>query len=378
MAKSLKNYRKQLKDNGVFYTDPKLAEKLKSYFPTDITEIYDPTCGCGNLLSVFPDFCKKYGQELDPDEAEEARKNLTNCEIVSGDTLLNDGFKGKKFKYIVANPPFSVKWQPDLLKEDIRFKDAPTIPTASRADFAFLLHILHHLTDDGIAVVLNSPGVLHRGNREGKIRRWMVEKNYIEQVELIPSGYFEDTNIQTALLIIKKNRTDKDTTIKFIHNETNEEKITEISKILEDENSDLSVHRQTYKFVPLRSSEEILTDFCDTFLKSFKLQLSLLTDLQKDKLPQFIKEVDNALRDYKHKVMDIDLKSVFDWINEETKETECKLEKAIEKNDMEIIKDCQEKLNDLKEELDELKREFIRRKVERKQLSEIKLSDLNE
>jgi type I restriction enzyme M protein len=210
MAHNLKSIKTQFKAHGVFYTDEKLAALLKSYMPADLDRVYDPTCGDGALLAQFSDDVIKYGQELDPEQGESARHNLTNAVIVTGDTLAAPGFMGLKFRGIVANPPFSVKWEP---KGDVRFDDAPCLAPQSRADYAFLLHILYYLADNGVAAVLNFPGILYRGNREGKIRQWMIEQNVIDEVAAIEGGYFVDTKIATALLIIKKNRTT--TNIKF-------------------------------------------------------------------------------------------------------------------------------------------------------------------
>ena len=109
----------------------------------------------------------KYGQDINVDEIKIAKRELKNFVGVAGDTLKEPAFKGKKFSAIVANPPFSIKWEPQT---DERFADAPTVPTESKADYAFILHILHYLSDDGIAIVLNFPGILYRGGREGKIR----------------------------------------------------------------------------------------------------------------------------------------------------------------------------------------------------------------
>lgn len=206
--KSIKNIRQEFRDNGIFYTPPELAEKLKSYVDIEPQSVYDPTCGAGNLLRVFHENVKKYGQELDAEQlALIDVPNFTGC---SGDTLMNDGFAGMKFDCIVANPPFSVKWNPDELKEDIRFSDCDALPPPSKADWAFMLHILHHLADSGVAVVLEFPGILYRGQKEGKVRRWFVENNYIDRVVNIPGNTFEDTSISTCIIVLKKNRTTTD------------------------------------------------------------------------------------------------------------------------------------------------------------------------
>ncbi len=206
---SVKEIRKKFKEQGVFYTDKRLAKFIASFIPDGIEEVYDPTCGSGNLLSVFPDSVRKFGQEIDATQAEEARHRLVNSEIAVGDTLEAPAFMGRKFKAIVANPPFSIKWTPPQLP-DSRFSTAPVFPPPSKADYAFILHILYYLADDGVASVLNFPGVLYRGNREYTLRKWIVERNLIDSVTLVDGGYFEDTTISTALIVFKKGKSDGD------------------------------------------------------------------------------------------------------------------------------------------------------------------------
>lgn len=208
--KSIKNIRREFKDNGIFYTPPALAEKLRSYVDIEPESVYDPTCGAGNLLRAFHENVKKYGQELDGEQL--SLINIPNFTGYSGDTLKDDKFAGKKFDCIVANPPFSVKWEPDALADDVRFKDCPTLPPPSKADWAFMLHILNHLSDNGVAVVLEFPGILYRGQREGKVRRWFVENNYVDRVVNIHGNTFEDTSIATCIVVLKKNRTTTDIT----------------------------------------------------------------------------------------------------------------------------------------------------------------------
>lgn len=227
--KSIKNIRQEFKDNGIFYTPPELAEKLKSYVDFEPKSVYDPTCGAGNLLRVFPDNVKKYGQELD---AEQLRLiDIPNFTGYAGDTLVEDGFPGMKFDCIVANPPFSVKWNPDNAKDDVRFRYVPVLPPPSKADWAFMIHILSHLSDDGIAVVLEFPGILYRGQREGKVRKWFIENNYIERVVNIPGNTFEDTSISTCIIVLKKNK--KTTDIVFEDGER--ERTVLLEEIIENE-----------------------------------------------------------------------------------------------------------------------------------------------
>ena len=211
---SVKAIRQQFKRAGVFYTDQSLALMMRDLLPEIPNEVYDPTCGNGALLSVFPDQVEKYGQDINAEQVEQARERLTNFHGVVGDTLEEPAFAGKKFKAIVANPPFSISWTP---KTDERFECLPCLPPPSKADYAFLAHVLHYLSDDGTAVTLNFPGILYRGNKEGKIRRWLVENNYIDQVTMIDGGHFTDTSIATAIVVLKKVR--KAHTIRFSHNE---------------------------------------------------------------------------------------------------------------------------------------------------------------
>lgn len=202
--KSIKSIRQEFKEKGIFYTPKALAERLKTYVDIKPQSVYDPTCGAGNLLSVWDDDIKKYGQELDPEQLELIE--LPNFTGYAGDTLKDDGFRGIKFDCIVANPPFSVKWDPEQLAEDERFQCCPTLPPPSKADWAFMLHILHHLTEDGVAVILEFPGILYRGQREGKVRKWFLERNLIDRVVEIPGDTFEDTSISTCIIVLKKNR----------------------------------------------------------------------------------------------------------------------------------------------------------------------------
>lgn len=203
---SAKAYRDELKQKGVFHTDSKLAEIIKSYGKDRPKNVYDPTCGVGTLLSVFDDDIPKYGQELTEDYLEVAKATLKNFTGAVGDTLKNPAFMDKRFDLIVANYPFSIKWEPN--KEDIRFKDWVDVPPPSKADYAFIMHMMYLLDDDGVCVSLNFPGILYRKAREGKIRKQLVEKGYIKKVIQVPGGYFEDTNIATSILVLTKKKSE--------------------------------------------------------------------------------------------------------------------------------------------------------------------------
>ena len=178
------------------------------------------------MLSVFDDNVKKYGQEINEDQLKDAESNLKNFCGVCGDTLVNPAFMDRKFDYIIANYPFSIKWHPTM---DCRFEDCGVLAPQSKADYAFILHCLYLLSEKGKAVIMGFPGILYRGQAELKIRKWLVDNNYIEQVVHIAGKKFVDTQIATCLLILSKNKTNTD--IKFIDSEHNLEKFVKIEEI---------------------------------------------------------------------------------------------------------------------------------------------------
>ena len=203
---SVKAIREDFKSKGVFYTPAELVKFMRSFFPDVVNEIYDPTCGHGALLAAF-DGARKYGQDINQDAIDYCHANLEGFEGCCADTLAQPCFMDRRFDWIVANPPFSIRWRSPKDKDaDPRFVAAPAVPTDSRADYAFILHCLHLLSDNGTAAILSFPGILYRGQREGMIRQWLVDQNYVDTVVAVDGGKFEDTAIATCVLVLKKNR----------------------------------------------------------------------------------------------------------------------------------------------------------------------------
>ena len=248
---SAKAYRNNLKEKGVFHTDSKLAEIIKSYGKERPKNVYDPTCGVGTLLSVFDDDIPKYGQELTEDYLDVARKTLKNFTGEVGDTLKSPAFMDKRFDLIVANYPFSIKWEPD--KEDVRFKDWVDVPPPSKADYAFIMHMMYLLADDGICVSLNFPGILYRKAREGRIRKELVERGYVKEVIQVPSGYFEDTNIETVILVLSKEEFKG--SIKFVNLAEDLERDVPVDEIAENDYI-LSVSTYVQKEIEVEEIDE--------------------------------------------------------------------------------------------------------------------------
>ena len=205
---TLKHQRKQYREQGKFHTPPELARMLRALIPGNPASVYDPTCGAGALLAQFPN-AALYGQDIDAEALDYARQRFgQRFHGVLGDVLTEPAFMDRKFDAIVANPPFSVKWDPTKATDD-RFTVAPTVPTASRADFAFLLHIIHLIAPGGTAAVLAFPGMLYRGGREQQLREWIIEQQYVAAVIRVPGDTFTDTKIETACLVLKKGQGEK-------------------------------------------------------------------------------------------------------------------------------------------------------------------------
>lgn len=207
MKHTVKGVRAQFKAQGKFHTPPELVEYVTKLVDPDPRDVYDPTCGDGALLGAFPDSTPKFGQDIDAEALVDAER-LPNFHGHLGDVLTDPAWVDRRFHAIVANPPFSIKWDPN--PADMRWLTAPTVPTAQRADFAFILHILHMLADDGTASILCFPGVLYRQGREQTLRQYLVDLNVVDEVHAIPGGKFTDTPIPTGLLVLKKDRQDGD------------------------------------------------------------------------------------------------------------------------------------------------------------------------
>lgn len=213
------------KSKGEFYTPQqvsKILSKLVTLGKTDLKSVYDPTCGSGSLLlrvgreSNVRSF---YGQELNSTTYNLARMNMllhgvnyTNFDIQNGDTLENPLHLGKKFDAIVANPPYSANWSADArFLDDERFSGAGKLAPKSKADFAFIQHMLHHLDDNGTMAVVLPHGVLFRGKAEAIIRKYLIEESKVlDAIIGLPANLFYGTNIATIILIFKKCREHQD------------------------------------------------------------------------------------------------------------------------------------------------------------------------
>ena len=227
------------KKAGEFYT-PQTVSTILAKIVTDgkqyLKTVYDPTCGSGSLLLRVAKEVKEvghfYGQELNRTTYNLARMNMIlhdvnyrQFSIKQDDTLEHPQHVGQEFEAIVANPPFSAHWSANpLFLSDDRFSQYGKLAPKTKADFAFVQHMVHHLADNGIMAVVLPHGVLFRGAAEGHIRQYLIEdRNYLDAVIGLPANIFYGTSIPTCILVMKKCRTNPDD-ILFIDGSNNFEK----------------------------------------------------------------------------------------------------------------------------------------------------------
>ena len=195
---------------------------------TDVKDAADPTCGSGSLLLRLKNYANVrnyYGQELTSTTYNLARMNMIlrgipyrNFNIYNGDTLEHDYFGDMKFRVQVANPPYSANWSADMhFMEDERFNEYGKLAPKSKADFAFVQHMVYHMDEDGRAVVLLPHGVLFRGAAEEVIRKHLIQKlNVLDAVIGLPANLFFGTGIPVCVIVLRRERNGNSDNILFI------------------------------------------------------------------------------------------------------------------------------------------------------------------
>ena len=217
------------KSGGEYYTPQEVSELLARITvvgKTEVNKVYDPACGSGSLLLKFAKVLGKenvrqgfFGQEINLTTYNLCRINMflhdinyEQFDIAHGDTLTDPAhWDDEPFEAIVSNPPYSIKWEGDsnpLLINDPRFAPAGVLAPKSRADLAFTLHMLSWLAVNGTAAIVEFPGVLYRGGAEQKIRKYLIDNNYIDAVIQLPPDLFFGTTIATCIIVLKKSKHD--------------------------------------------------------------------------------------------------------------------------------------------------------------------------
>ncbi len=240
------------KKAGEFYTPQEVSKILAKIVTTDkqrLRSVYDPTCGSGSLLlrvaREVKDVAMFYGQEMNRTTYNLARMNMIlhgvhyrKFDIKQEDTLEHPQHIEHQFEAIVANPPFSANWSANpLFMSDDRFSQYGKLAPSSKADFAFVQHMIYHLADNGIMAIVLPHGALFRGGAEQHIRTYLIEnKNYLDAVIGLPANIFYGTSIPTCILVFKKCRENPDN-ILFIDASNEFEKI-KTQNVLREEHID--------------------------------------------------------------------------------------------------------------------------------------------
>lgn len=220
------------KKAGEFYTPPQVSTILTRIVATEgvngstqtkqqIKDVYDPCCGSGSLLLRFRgegiEIGAFYGQELNRTTYNLARMNMIlhgvrydKFDLRQEDVIEHPApaHENMRFEAVVANPPFSAKWSAkEVFSGDERFGAFPRLPPASKADYCFVLHMLHHLADNGIMAVILPHGALFRAGAEGEIRQHLIDnKNWLDAVIGLPANVFYGTSIPASIMVFKKCR----------------------------------------------------------------------------------------------------------------------------------------------------------------------------
>jgi len=220
------------KSGGEFFTPQEVSELLARIAvvgKTEVNKVYDPACGSGSLLLKFAKVLGKenvrlgfFGQEINLTTYNLCRINMflhdigfEKFDIAHGDTLTDPKhWDDEPFDAIVSNPPYSIRWEGDsnpVLINDPRFSPAGVLAPKSKADLAFTMHMLSWLSTTGTAAIVEFPGVLYRGGAEQKIRKYLIDNNYVDAVIQLPPDLFFGTTIATCVIVLKKSKKDNAT-----------------------------------------------------------------------------------------------------------------------------------------------------------------------
>ncbi|NLB04664.1 MAG: type I restriction-modification system subunit M, partial [Fastidiosipila sp.] len=242
------------KSGGEYFTPQEVSELLTRIAlvgKTEINKVYDPACGSGSLLLQSAKILGRdnvrqgfFGQEINLTTYNLCRINMflhdvdfDKFDIAHADTLTDPiHWDEEPFEVIVSNPPYSIKWAGDgdpLLINDPRFSPAGVLAPKSKADFAFIMHSLAWLATNGTASIVCFPGVLYRGGAEQKIRKYLIDNDYVDTIIQLPDNLFYGTSIATCIMVLRKAKSENSTL--FIDASKEFVKITNNNK-LTDEN----------------------------------------------------------------------------------------------------------------------------------------------
>lgn len=312
------------KKAGEFYTPQEVSKILAKLVTTDkekLKSVYDPTCGSGSLLLRVAREVKEvsafYGQELNRTTYNLARMNMIlhdihykKFDIKQEDTLEHPQHIDERFEAIVANPPFSANWSANALHmSDERFSQYGKLAPKSKADYAFVQHMIHHLAENGTMAIVLPHGVLFRGAAEGHIRKYLIEdRNYLDAVIGLPANIFYGTSIPTCILVFKKCRTQSDN-ILFIDASQHFEKVKNQNVLrAEDIEKIVSTYRNRKaedKYAYVATMEEVIENdynlniprYVDTFEEEEPVDLEMVSKELQD-LESEMQNTDTTIADF--------------------------------------------------------------------------------
>jgi len=309
------------KKAGEFYTPQQVSKVLAKIVTTGKTKlksVYDPTCGSGSLLlrvaREVEDVSGFYGQELNRTTYNLARMNMIlhdvhfrKFDIRQEDTLEHPQHLEKRFEAVVANPPFSAHWSANpLFMNDERFSQYGRLAPKTKADYAFIEHMIYQLDENGTMAVVMPHGVLFRGAAEGHIRRYLIEdRNYLDAVIGLPANIFYGTSIPTCIMVFKKCREQSDN-ILFIDASEHYEKVKN-QNVLREEDIDkiITTYRErktTDKYSYVATLDEVkendynlnIPRYVDTFEEEEPVDLNEVATHLKQ-LDKDLQEVNNEI-----------------------------------------------------------------------------------
>ena len=321
------------KKGGEFFTPPMVSELLARIVePKENDRIYDPTCGSGSLLirtakKVESGKVAVYGQERNGQTHSLCKMNMflnsmDDANIAWGDSIANPlhlDNEGKlmKFQKIVANPPFSLdKWSEGFAgDEDKKFKMEPGydkynrfewgVPPAGRGDIAFVQHMLYSLSDSGTLATILPHGVLFRGGAEQRIRKEIIDLNYLHAVIGLPEKLFYGTGIPACIMVFKKNRTNKNILFIDASGDDNFEKLSNQNALREE---DLQKIIEVYKDFKTVDKFSHVSNIDEIQENDYNLNIPRYVDTFEEEDPVDMEEVAQNIKDIKQELKEIESK----------------------------------------------------------------------
>ena len=284
------------KSGGEYYTPQEVSEllaKITVVGKKEVNKVYDPACGSGSLLLKFAKVLGKdkvrqgfFGQEINLTTYNLCRINMflhdidfDKFNIACEDTLISpQHWDDEPFEAIVSNPPYSIKWVGDdnpLLINDTRFSPAGVFAPKSKADMAFIMHSLSWLATNGTAAIVCFPGIFYRGGAEQKIRKYLIDNNFIDCIIQMPDNLFFGTSIATCIMVLKKSKVDNN--VLFIDASKEFVKVTNNNKL-----SDENIENILKLFTERKSVNHVVSLISNSKIGENDYNLSVSTYVEKE------------------------------------------------------------------------------------------------